>query len=99
MREKLINNFGFFGHKASTEHKDWPNWAVGVIFILILMSVLWIPAIAILRMCGIHILPDEEPSWFPAEELRKYRRITPRKVTSFERIVFNMKDEEPNDDV
>jgi len=63
------------------------------------MSALWIPVVALLRLCGIHILNDEEPSWFPAEELREYHGIVPRKVTSFEKLVFNMKDDDPSDDV
>ncbi|XP_054165076.1 sodium-dependent neutral amino acid transporter B(0)AT3-like [Oppia nitens] len=84
---------------AMTEHKEWPPWATVLIFVLILMSVLWIPGIAILRVLGVHVLPDEEASWFPAEELRKFHKIIPRKVTPFERFFFNMKDEEPSDDV
>ncbi|CAG2117215.1 unnamed protein product, partial [Medioppia subpectinata] len=84
----LLDNYhiklGIVFH-ATNDHKDWPPWAIALIFALILMSVLWIPGVALLRLVGVHVLADEEPSWFPAEELRQYHRIVPRKVTSFER--------------
>lgn len=85
--------------QASTEPKEWPNWAIILIFVLIIMAVIWIPLVALLRVCGIHLLNDEEPSWFPADELREFHGIIPHKVTSLERIVFNMKDNYPPDDV
>lgn len=34
------------------------------------------------RLCGIHIIQDEEPAWFPAEELREYHAVIPHKVRS-----------------
>ncbi|RWS06499.1 sodium-dependent neutral amino acid transporter B(0)AT1-like protein, partial [Dinothrombium tinctorium] len=79
--------------------KEWPHWANILIIVLISMSALWIPLVAILRFWGIKVLNDEEPSWFPADELREYRGIPIRKVTSFERILFQMKDYNPSDEV
>lgn len=36
-------------NKGISEKQDWPTWALVLIVILILASVLWIPAVAISR--------------------------------------------------
>ncbi|RWS25707.1 sodium-dependent neutral amino acid transporter B(0)AT3-like protein, partial [Leptotrombidium deliense] len=84
---------------GSTIRKEWPHWAHVLIITLILMSVLWVPIVAILRFFGVRLLHKEEPSWFPADELREYRGISVRKVTSVERLFFGMSDYNPSDDV
>lgn len=33
------------------------------------------------RLCGLHVIQDEEPAWFPAEELREYHTVVPHKVS------------------
>lgn len=42
--------------KGVTERHEWPIWALVLIAILILTSVLWIPAVAICRLALISIL-------------------------------------------
>lgn len=43
--------------KGVTERHEWPVWALVLISILILTSVLWIPAVAICRLALILMLP------------------------------------------
>ncbi|GFT10673.1 sodium-dependent neutral amino acid transporter B(0)AT2 [Nephila pilipes] len=82
---------------ATTIRQDWPGWCHFVIAFLILMAALWIPLVAFLEAIGIHLLPPEEPSWFPAEELRDFHSLIPHKVTDLEKCLFCMKDDEPED--
>ena len=35
----------------------------------------------VFRLCGIHVIQDDEPAWFPAEELREYYAVVPHKVS------------------
>ncbi|XP_050695568.1 sodium-dependent neutral amino acid transporter B(0)AT3-like isoform X2 [Eriocheir sinensis] len=68
--------------------EQWPDWAWAVVAVLVLISALWIPLIAFTRCCGIHVIQDEEPAWFPAEELREYYAVVPHKVSQVERKLF-----------
>uniref|UniRef100_T1J242 Transporter n=1 Tax=Strigamia maritima TaxID=126957 RepID=T1J242_STRMM len=85
--------------EGSTTAKEWPIWANVVIAFLILLSVLWIPGIAIAQAFGVSIFGDDTPAWFPADELREFYNIEPHKVTTCERWFFCMKDEDPEDEV
>ncbi|GBL85486.1 Sodium-dependent neutral amino acid transporter B(0)AT2 [Araneus ventricosus] len=82
---------------ATTVKQEWPGWCHFVITFLILVAAIWIPLVAFLEACGIHLLPPEEPSWFPAEELRDYHALIPHKVTDLEKCLFCMKDDEPEE--
>ncbi|XP_076046810.1 sodium-dependent neutral amino acid transporter B(0)AT3 [Oratosquilla oratoria] len=73
--------------------RQWPGWIWALVAVLVLISALWIPGIALTRLCGIHIIQDDEPAWFPAEELREYYSVVPHKVTKVERKLFCMKDD------
>ncbi|CAL4063494.1 unnamed protein product, partial [Meganyctiphanes norvegica] len=73
--------------------KQWPGWCWGLVGVLVLLSALWIPGIALTRLCGIHVIHDEEPAWFPVEELKEFHTILPHKVTACERKLFFMKDD------
>ncbi|XP_047497772.1 sodium- and chloride-dependent transporter XTRP3-like [Penaeus chinensis] len=73
--------------------QSWPTWAWGLVAVLVLVSALWIPGIALTRLCGLHVIQDEEPAWFPAEELREFHTIVPHKVTNIERKLFCMRDD------
>ncbi|XP_023228941.1 sodium-dependent neutral amino acid transporter B(0)AT3-like [Centruroides sculpturatus] len=84
---------------ATTVTKEWPTWANIVIAILILMAAIWIPLVALLQVFGIRLLPDEEPAWFPAEDLRDFYGVIPHKVTDLEKCLFCIKETEPEDDV
>ncbi|XP_076325123.1 sodium-dependent neutral amino acid transporter B(0)AT1-like [Tachypleus tridentatus] len=79
---------------ATPFYKEWPYWANALIAILILMAAIWIPLVAFLKTLGIRILQDEEPAWFPAEELRDFYGIIPHTVTTVERWVFCMSEED-----
>ncbi|XP_045127643.1 sodium-dependent neutral amino acid transporter B(0)AT3-like isoform X1 [Portunus trituberculatus] len=72
---------------------QWPTWAWGLVAVMVLVSALWIPLIALTRLCGIHVIQDEEPAWFPAEELREYYAIVPHKVTQVERKLFCIRED------
>ncbi|XP_076334048.1 sodium-dependent neutral amino acid transporter B(0)AT3-like [Tachypleus tridentatus] len=79
---------------ASPMHLEWPHWAHILIAVLILMAAIWIPLVAFLRVLGIRILQDEEPTWFPAEELRDFYGIAPHKVTTVEKWLFCVREED-----
>lgn len=72
---------------------QWPAWAWALVAVLVLVSALWIPLIALTRLCGIHVIQDEEPAWFPAEELREYYAVVPHKVTQVERKLFCIRED------
>ncbi|XP_023939341.1 sodium-dependent neutral amino acid transporter B(0)AT3 [Bicyclus anynana] len=74
--------------EGDTEKKPWPIWAVLLVLVLVLASVLWIPGLAICRYFGIQIIDDEERAWFPAEDLRDFHGIEPRPVSSIETLLF-----------
>lgn len=50
--EIIVDGSGYpawVASKGITEKHEWPVWALGLIGVLILASVLWIPAVAICR--------------------------------------------------
>ena len=73
--------------------KEWPIWGKVLIGVLICLSVLWIPIVALLRCCGITLLSPEKPGWFPAEELRNYYGIEDHQLTKAEKCMFGMKED------
>nr|XP_053642981.1 sodium-dependent neutral amino acid transporter B(0)AT3-like [Cherax quadricarinatus] len=75
-------------NEAVVKFEQWPPWAWGLVAVLVLISALWIPGIALTRLCGIHVIQDDEPAWFPVEELKEYHTVVPHKVTYVERKVF-----------
>lgn len=75
-------------NKGITERNEWPVWALFLIAILILTSVLWIPAVAICRYFGILIIDDNEKAWFPAADLKEFHGIVPHEVTAAETLLF-----------
>ena len=56
--------------------------------LLIGMTILWIPGVALCRLIGITIVEDSEPSYFPANELRDVNGIVPHEPTEFEQMAF-----------
>lgn len=78
--------------KATIERLKWPSWALFVALVLILASAMWIPLVAFLRSIGRPFLSEEEPSWFPADDLRDYHGITPHKLSKIEKVFFRMKE-------
>ncbi|XP_049808988.1 sodium-dependent neutral amino acid transporter B(0)AT3 [Schistocerca nitens] len=79
--------------KGITERHEWPVWALVLIAFLILISVLWIPAVAICRAFGILIIEDNDKAWFPSEDLREYHGIVPHEVTAAEKVLFCIRDD------
>lgn len=74
-------------------NKEWPGWCIFLAVILIGVSILWIPGVAICRILGITIVEDSEPNWFPAAELRDVNGIVPHEATEFEKSVFFFRDD------
>ncbi|XP_037937409.1 sodium-dependent neutral amino acid transporter B(0)AT3-like [Teleopsis dalmanni] len=74
--------------KGMTEKMEWPHWCIVIAFILILSSILWIPIVAILRLCGIKVVEDTDPAWFPEAELKEVHGIVPHEPTDIERSLF-----------
>ncbi|XP_053662944.1 sodium-dependent neutral amino acid transporter B(0)AT3 [Anopheles marshallii] len=73
---------------GSTDRLEWPHWCIVVAILLILVSILWIPGVAILRLCGINVIEDSEPAWFPSAELRDVHGIVPHEPTDIEISLF-----------
>ncbi|KFM69889.1 Sodium-dependent neutral amino acid transporter B(0)AT2, partial [Stegodyphus mimosarum] len=82
---------------ATTIRLEWPGWCHFLIATLILMAAIWIPLVAVLKVCGIHLLTEEEPSWFPAEELRDFYNVMPHKVTPLEKCLFCIHEDDQED--
>lgn len=78
---------------GSTRHLDWPPWAQLLIAVLVLVAALWIPGVAVARMAGFRPLADEAPAWFPADELRDFRKIEHRCPTRAEKLLFFVRDD------
>ncbi|XP_064119568.1 sodium-dependent neutral amino acid transporter B(0)AT3-like isoform X2 [Macrobrachium nipponense] len=75
------------------KYEQWPAWAWGLVAVLVLISALWIPGIALTRLCNIRVIQDDEPAWFPVEELKEYHTVVPHKITSIERKMFCMRED------
>nr|XP_012137826.1 PREDICTED: sodium- and chloride-dependent transporter XTRP3 isoform X3 [Megachile rotundata] len=89
--EILVDGSGYpawVASKGITEKHEWPVWALVLIGILILASVLWIPTVAICRLFGILIIEDNEKAWFPAADLKEFHGIVPHEVTPAETLLF-----------
>lgn len=74
--------------KGATESMEWPHWCIVIALGLIFSSILWIPIVAILRLCGIKVVEDSDPAWFPEAELKEVHGIVPHEPTELERSVF-----------
>lgn len=79
------------------EIKPWPAWCITFGAILIVICIIWIPGIAILKIFGITLIPEENLNqcWFPAEELREFHDIQEEhKITSMERILLGFRSDD-----
>ncbi|XP_059170241.1 sodium- and chloride-dependent transporter XTRP3-like [Physella acuta] len=70
----------------------WPWWCKMLALLLILSSVLWIPGLALMRHFGYPLLKEEEPAFFPTDELKEEYGLNSHKTTSFERVVLGFKE-------
>ncbi|CAD7090230.1 unnamed protein product [Hermetia illucens] len=71
-----------------TEQMEWPHWCIVVAGCLILVSIIWIPLVALFKLIGVTIVEDTEPAWFPTAELREVHGIVPHEPTEIERSLF-----------
>lgn len=79
------------------ETKLWPDWCILLGAALVLVCVIWIPAIAVLKILKISLIPEESLNacWFPAEELREFHDIQEEhKVSQLERVLFGFRAED-----
>lgn len=87
----LEQNYEIWSSEGHLDVKRWPAWCILFGAMLIISCVVWIPAIAILRILKINLIPEENINhcWFPAEELREFHGIQDEhRVTKLERILF-----------
>lgn len=98
MREFAINlDYEAWISSGHLETKQWPTWCISFGAMLILICVMWIPAIAILRILGLQLLPDErlDQCWWPAEELREVHQIhEEHKITKMERLLLGFRSDD-----
>lgn len=73
--------------------EEWPTWALVLAMLLVLVSVIWIPFIAITRLMGIQIMHKEEAAWFPANELRDFHGIVAHEPTATEKVFFGFQED------
>ena len=77
---------------GTTIPKEWPTWCKVLIGVLIGMSVMWVPIVALLKACGISLIPYEGPGWFPEDELRAHYNLEPqRKDTVVEKSLLGFR--------
>ncbi|XP_055389681.1 sodium-dependent neutral amino acid transporter B(0)AT3 [Condylostylus longicornis] len=74
--------------KGMTEESEWPHWCLVTAALLIFSSILWIPFVAIARLCGFTIVEETDPAWFPSAELKEVHGIVPHEPTDLERTLF-----------
>ena len=55
------------------------------------MSVLWIPGVALVKYFRFIEWKEEQPAFFPTEELAEERQISPHKTNWFEQHVLGFK--------
>lgn len=73
---------------GATVEKEWPVPCIIMAILLISVSILWIPGVAVCRLIGINLIEDSEPAAFPVNELREVHGIVPVEPTSIERTLF-----------
>ncbi len=79
--------------QGATEEKEWPTWCIYVAILLISVSILWIPGIALCRLFKIVIVEDSEPMLFPSDELREVHGIVSHEPTKFEQKIFGFRED------
>ncbi|KAL4235225.1 hypothetical protein ACF0H5_006863 [Mactra antiquata] len=77
--------------KGTTVLRPWPWWCQLLATILILMSVLWIPGVAICKYFNLVEWKEEVPAFFPSDELREEKDIKERESNVFEKYVLGFK--------
>ena len=70
---------------------SWPWWCQTLAALLIMMSVLWIPGVALVKYFNLVDWKEEQAAFFPTEELAEERQIKPHKTTLFERYILGFK--------
>ena len=70
---------------------QWPWWCQLIAALLILMSTLWIPCVAIFKYFNIVQWKEEIPAFFPCDELREERNIKEKESNWFEKYILGFK--------
>jgi len=70
---------------------EWPGWSLAVAAILILISILWIPVVAGLRLCGINLLAEEGPGWWPDVDLIEHYGLKDYEDSKWETMLLGHK--------
>ena len=78
---------------GSAVQLSWPWWCYILITLLIGMSVVWLPLLALLQCCGVTLLKAEKPAWFPVTELREDNNVLPHKISQVERLVLGWRED------
>lgn len=71
----------------------WPWWCYILIALLIGMSLVWIPVVALLQACGLTILRKEKPAWFPVCELREDNNVEPHEISALEKVLLGWRED------
>jgi len=70
---------------------EWPGWSLAVAAILILISILWIPVVAGLRLCGVNLLAEEGPGWWPDVDLIEHYGLKDYEDSKWETMLLGHK--------
>ncbi|XP_060553326.1 sodium-dependent neutral amino acid transporter B(0)AT3-like [Ruditapes philippinarum] len=77
--------------KGTTILVQWPWWCQVLAALLILMSTLWIPGVALFKYFNIVQWKEEIPAFFPSDELREERNIKEKESNWFEKYILGFK--------
>jgi len=83
-----------FGNEDANDlkHKlEWPGWSLAIAAILILISILWIPVVAALRLCGVNLLAEEGPGWWPDVDLIEHYGLKDYEDSKWETMLLGHK--------
>lgn len=98
LREFAVNlSYEAWLAEGRIEIRQWPAGCIVFGALLVIVCVLWIPGVAMLKIVGITLIPEENlnQSWLPAEELREFHDIQKEhQVTKLERVLFGFKSDD-----
>ena len=78
---------------GSAVNLGWPWWCYILIALLIGMSLVWIPVVALLQACGLTLLKKEKPAWFPVCELREDNNVEPHQISALEKLLLGWRED------
>jgi len=69
----------------------YPSWAIVIAVLLVLISILWIPIIAVLRLAKVNLLPLEGPGWWPDDLLKEHYSLGEYEDSKLETLLLGHK--------